>query len=49
MLIDVAISADRNVIKKGAEKDSKIQRPYNKNRTPAKLKRSDTNNKVQTI
>ena len=30
-LIDVAISGDRNVIKKGSREDSKIQRPYNRN------------------
>ena len=31
MSIDVAIPADRNVIKKEAEKDFNIQEPYNRN------------------
>ena len=31
MLIDVAISGDRNVIKKEAEKTLKYLRPYNRN------------------
>ena len=45
MLIDVAISGDKNVIKKEAEKDFKIQRPYKMNIAHLGCKNeSDTSN-----
>jgi hypothetical protein len=45
MLIDVAISGDRNVIKKEVEKSLKIQRPYNRNTAHVECKhKSGTSN-----
>ena len=41
MLIDVAISGDRNMIKKEAEKILKYIRPYNKNTTHVECKNKD--------
>jgi hypothetical protein len=44
ILIDVAISGDRNVIRKNREV-SKIQRPYNRNTTPVECKnKGDSSN-----
>jgi len=47
MLIDVAISGDRNVIKKGSRENYKIYRPYNRNTTHVECKNTgeSSNNK----
>ena len=45
MLIDVAISGDRNVIKKEAEKILKYKRPYSRNTTHLECKnKGDSSN-----
>jgi hypothetical protein len=45
MLIDVAISGDRNVIKKEAEKNLKYKRLYNRNTTYVECKnKGDSSN-----
>ena len=51
MLIDVAISGDRNVIKKGRREDSEIQRPYNRNtaHVECKSKGDTSNNGVHSV